>query len=336
MWTAIALSLAYGTIFGLYGLWTWGRIAGGASLWPFVLALPLVYLAVPFLFVLAWFALAHWFRAERPAETRLTARERLRLFVEEFVTVAGNSPRMIAYRWLLEDPAPAKAELPILLVHGVLCNAGVWHPFATWLRERGVGPVYTVSYGPPLGSIDDFAAQVARKIEQIHAQTGAPKVVVIAHSMGGLVMRAYLRDRGGGRIARLVTVGTPHEGSMHAWIAAGACLAQMRPGNAWLAALGAPQGEALPPIVSLWSWHDSMVAPQTSSRIGFGENLQIAGVAHNALLRNPAVFARLLEQIRVAGNAARTPPGAFRATPRASDRRREATGAPGGAGGDPW
>jgi pimeloyl-ACP methyl ester carboxylesterase len=336
MWTAIVLSLAYAAIFGLYGLWAWGRIAGGASLWPFVLALPLVYLVVPFLFVLAWFALAHWFRAERPAEVRLTTRERLRLFVEEFVTVAGNSPRMIAYRWLLEDPAPAKADLPILLVHGVLCNAGVWHPFATWLRERGVGPVYTVSYGPPLGSIDDFAAQVARKIEQILAETSAAKVVVIAHSMGGLVMRAYLRDHGGARVARLVTVGTPHEGSMHAWIASGACLAQMRPGNAWLAALGAPQGETLPPIVSLWSWHDSMVAPQTSSRIGFGENLPIAGVAHNALLRNPVVFARLLEQIRAAGGAAGAQPGASRAPAPANDRGREGTGAPGGAGGDPW
>ena len=110
----------------------------------------------------------------------------------------------------------------------------------------------------------------------------------------------------------------------------------MRPGNAWLASLGAPRGDALPPIVSLWSWHDSMVAPQTSSRIAFGENLQVAGVAHNALLRNPVVFDRLLEQIRVAGLAPRPQPGGSGAAFSASDRGREAAGAPGGAGGDPW
>jgi pimeloyl-ACP methyl ester carboxylesterase len=297
MWTAIALALAYATIFGLYGWCAAGSVAAGAAAWPFVLALPLVYLAVPLLFVLAWFAVAHVWRAERPVDTRLTWRERVRLFVTEFLTVAGNAPRMIAYRLLLPDPPPAKADVPILLVHGVLCNAGVWHPFARWLRARGVGRAYAISYGPPLASIELFTQQVARKIDAILAATGAKRVMVIAHSMGGLVLRDYLRHHGGAKVARLVTVGTPHEGSMHAWMAMGVCLAQMRPGNAWLAALGLPPADA-PPIVSLWSWHDSMVAPQTSSRINFGDNAELAGVAHNALLRDPAVFERLLAEIR--------------------------------------
>jgi len=117
--------------------------------------------------------------------------------------------------------------------------------------------------------------------------------------IGALIAAPVIAGPGTGmRRSRLVTVATPHEGSMHAWIAAGACLAQMRPGNAWLASLGAPRGDALPPIVSLWSWHDSMVAPQTSSRIGFGEDLQIAGVGHNRLLRSPVLFARLPDQTR--------------------------------------
>ena len=299
MWTAFALALAYATIFGLYGWWVAGAMAAGAAAWPFVLALPLVYLAVPFVLVLVWFALAHAWRAERPAEVRLTWRERARLFVEEFVTVAGGAPRMIAYRWLVPDPPPRRSEAPVLLVHGVLCNAGVWHRFVRWLRARGVGPVYAISYGPPLASIDWFAHEVAHKIDAILAATGARRVVVVAHSMGGLVMRAYLRDQGGAKIARLVTIGTPHEGSMHAWMAMGACLAQLRPGNAWLAALGPPPADA-PPIVSLWSWHDSMVAPQTSSRIAFGENVELAGVAHNALLRDPAVFERVFAEIQLA------------------------------------
>ncbi|GIK88437.1 MAG: lipase [Betaproteobacteria bacterium] len=301
MWTALSLALAYGAILAIYGAFVAARVAAGASAWPYVLALPLVYLAVPFAFVLVWFAVAWRFRGERPRDRhRLTWRERARLFADEFATVAGNAPRMIAFRWLMRDPPPAPADLPILLVHGVLCNAGVWHPLARFLRAQGVGPVYAISYGPPLASIDAFARQVAARVDAIRAATGAPKVLVVAHSMGGLVMRAYLRDFGGSAIARLVTLGTPHQGSMHAWMAVGACLAQMRPGNAWLAALGAPSGDALPPIVSLWSWHDSMVAPQTSSRIRFGENVELSGVAHNALLRDPAVFECVLQQIRAA------------------------------------
>jgi hypothetical protein len=40
-----------------------------------------------------------------------------------------------------------------------------------------------------------------------------------------------------------------------------------------------------------------MVAPQTSSRIPFGDNIVLGGVAHNALLRDPHVFGQLAEQI---------------------------------------
>lgn len=299
MWTAVALALAYAVIFGLYAAWAAAEVAAGALAWPFLLALPLVYLAVPFLFVLLWFAIAYLWRAERPDGARLAPRERLRLFVDEFLTVAGNAPRMIAYRLLLRDPPPERSDMPILLVHGVLCNAGVWHRFVRWLGERGVAPVYAISYGPPLAPIEHFAQQLAHRIDAILAATGARRVTVVAHSMGGLVVRTYLRAFGGAKLARVVTLGTPHEGSMHAWMAIGACLAQMRPGNAWLAALGPPPDDA-PPIVSLWSWHDSMVAPQTSSRIAFGENVEIVGVAHNALLRDPRVFERLLEQIAIA------------------------------------
>jgi len=297
MWTAISLIVAYGAIFGLYAWWAAGRIGAGASLLPFVLALPLVYLAVPFLIVLGWFQIAWIFRAERPPEARIGPRDTLRLFWHEFVTIAGNSPRMILYRLLMPDPAPVRAERPVLVVHGVLCNAGVWHPFAQWAARKGIGPVYALSYGPPLASIELFAEQAASKIDRILAETGAQRVVVIAHSMGGLVMRAYLRRHGGGKVARLVTVGTPHEGSVHAWMAAGTSLSQMRPGSPWLADLGAPEGRDIPPIVSIWSWHDSMVAPQTSSQIAFGDNIVLGGVAHNALLRDPQLFGHLADEI---------------------------------------
>jgi triacylglycerol esterase/lipase EstA (alpha/beta hydrolase family) len=297
MWTAVTLLGAYGAIFGFYAWWAFGHLAAGAPALPFVLALPLVYLAVPFLIVLVWFALAWLFRAERPREVRLGLSGTLRLFWHEFVTIAGNAPRMILYRVLMPDPPPAPADLPVLLVHGVLCNAGVWHAFARWARRKGIGPVYAVSYGPPLASIELFADQVAAKIDAILSATHAKRVVVIAHSMGGLVMRAYLRRYGGARVARVVTVGTPHEGSVHAWMAAGTSLSQMRPGNPWLSELGVPDADGFPPIVSIWSWHDSMVAPQTSSQIGFGDNIVLGGIAHNALLRDPQVFGLLAEEI---------------------------------------
>jgi pimeloyl-ACP methyl ester carboxylesterase len=304
MWTAVSLALAYGAILGGYAVWAGTRIAAGAAAWPFLAAVPFVYLAVPLLFVTIWFAAALHFGAERPEEAQLDARGKVRLFWQEFLTIAGNSPRMILYRQLIREPAPVASTSPVLLIHGVLCNAGVWAPMKRWLEARGVAPIYTLSYGPPLASIDTFAQQAARRIDEILAATGAARVIVIAHSMGGLVMRAYLREHGGARIARLVTIATPHEGSMHAWLGTGVSLAQMRPGSAWLASLGEPCGSDRPPIVSLWSWHDSMVTPQTSSRVPYGENVELAGIGHTALLRDREVFERVLDEIGKARSSA--------------------------------
>lgn len=308
-WTAVSLALAYGAIVGLYAFWGASKFAGGASAWPFVAGAPFVYLAVPLLFVSIWFAMAWLFRAERPPATHLRLRGVVRLFWHEFVTIAGNAPRMIFYRLLTPDPPAAPSHAPLLLIHGVLCNGGVWGPFKRWLEDRGIAPVYTLSYGPPLASIEVFADQAAAKIDAILADTGARQVIVVAHSMGGLVMRAFLRRYGGAKVARLVTIATPHEGSALAWIAFGQSVAQLRPRNSWLAALGTPEGADLPPIVSLWSWHDSMVAPQTSARVAFGENIEVAGVGHTALLRDREVFERVLVEIEKARVAARSGAG---------------------------
>jgi pimeloyl-ACP methyl ester carboxylesterase len=210
MWTAVALALLHGAILGLCAVWAVGRIAVGAAVWPFAAALPLVVLALPLLFTAVSFTLSHAWGVERPPWTRLGPRARVRLFVDEFLTIAGNAVRMIGYRWLMRDPPARRAQLPILLVHGVLCNAGVWHPFARRLRERDAGPVYAISYGPPLASIDLFAQQLSRRIDAILAATQAPRVMIVAQSMGGLVVRACLRDGSGAKIARVVTIGSPH------------------------------------------------------------------------------------------------------------------------------
>ena len=91
---------------------------------------------------------------------------------------------------------------------------------------------------------------------------------------------------------------------MHAWMMAGLSLSQMRPKNAWLADLnGNREGADGVPVASIWSWHDSMVTPQTSSRIDWGENIVLTGVAHNAMLDDPRVWAAVVAQIGLAATS---------------------------------
>jgi triacylglycerol esterase/lipase EstA (alpha/beta hydrolase family) len=303
MWTALTLASLVVAGTAAYAAWALNAVAQGAVLWPFVVGIPFAFLAVPLLLTIFWFTVAWWFRAERPPNIRLSLRQRVAMFGQEFLALARSIPRMIFFRWLMPAPPRAPAALPIVLLHGVGCNAGVWSGFRRHLDERGIHPVYALSYAPPLSSIELFADQLAKLIATIEAETGARQIILIGHSMGGLVARAYLRRHGAARVRRLVTVGTPHHGSMHAWLMSGTSLSQMRPGNPWLAQLNRDTeadcvaGNAAPATVSIWSWHDSMVSPQTSSRIDWGDNVVLTGIAHNALLDHPEVWANVLAQI---------------------------------------
>ncbi len=240
------------------------------------------FFAVPFVAVAWWFALAWVYRSPRPPEMRIGVAATIRLFTVEVWSVAGSPIRMGILWWRMRDPVSAPAVAPVLLVHGVGCNSGVWLRFLAYLRPRGFGPLYTISYEPPLESIEVFAAQMAEKVDAIIGSTGAGRVILVCHSMGGLVARAYLRRFGADKVWAVIAIGTPHRGSVHARAFPGTCLAEMRPGSQWLEALnreGPPHGVR---CVALWSWHDSMVAPQLSARWDGAENVEFVGIGHNA------------------------------------------------------
>jgi len=289
--TALLLFIALIVGVAAYVSWASYWIAHGVAAWWFVLGAPIAYFAPAFVLVTLWFALSWIWRTPRPPETRLGFASTLRLYVTEIWTVAASWLLMALHRLLIRDPLPAPAQRPVLLVHGVLVNDGVWLSLRRFLASNGVAAIYAINYGPPLADIEWFAEQLHTRIEEIRAATGAERVVLLAHSMGGLVARAYLRRSGAARVAKLITIGAPHHGSMLAWTFPGACLAQMRPGNAWLTDLNRDEDSAAPvPITSIWSRHDSMVAPQASSVLGNAENIALVGVAHNALLGDERVM----------------------------------------------
>ena len=59
-------------------------------------------------------------------------------------------------------------------------------------------------------------------IDMVLQQTGTDKVILMGHSMGGLVAREYIQNSSHWlsnthRVAKLITSGTPHNGSNYSW-----------------------------------------------------------------------------------------------------------------------
>ena len=290
--TAVVMSaLIVGGVWA-YVRWATHLVEHGVSVWWFIAGAPAAYLAPAIILTAVWFTVAWLWRTPRPPEARLGLAGSFRLYVAETLTLAASWPLLALHRLIIHDPPPAPARRPVVLIHGVLVNDGLWFWFRRGLQRQGIGPIYTVNYGPPHADIERFARQLAATIDAVCAATGGAKVALIGHSMGGLVARAYLRRFGPARVERLITIGTPHHGSILARSFPGKSLAQMHPGSAWLAKLNeAEDGPPPVPITSIWSRHDSMVIPQGSAELEGAQNVAIIGVGHNALLTDTGALA---------------------------------------------
>ena len=61
-------------------------------------------------------------------------------------------------------------------------------------------------------NIDSYAVRLKSIIDDLKEKSGKPKVNVIAHSMGGLVVRRYIQLFGEESIDKLIMIGTPNKG----------------------------------------------------------------------------------------------------------------------------
>ncbi len=191
-------------------------------------------------------------------------------------------------------PRPRKGErgMPVLLLHGYFCNRAYWWYMGRALRTQGLGPIYSYTVQPPFTTIDDHTARVAQRVQAIKAETGAPRLAIVGHSMGGLMARAYVLDQSGAdHCAGIVTLGSPHHGTLFARGGHGKNAQQMRPDSAWLAALNAKAWPDHVPIVSLWSWQDNICFPQDTGKLDVAENIAYHGIGHMEMAFHARVIA---------------------------------------------
>lgn len=187
----------------------------------------------------------------------------------------------------------------VLLVHGFMCNRGFWHNWYSVLAERR-HPVIAVNLEPMMGSIDDYVATLDEAVTRLTAATGLPPLVV-AHSMGGLVVRAWMRAVAGAdeRVFHVITLGTPHHGTWLARWGHGTNAQQMRYQSDWIQALAAAEPAKRRRLFICWhSSGDNIVFPLGTAVLHGARVLYLPHVGHVALASNPEVLAHTLALLR--------------------------------------
>jgi predicted alpha/beta hydrolase family esterase len=289
----LRLSLSFQLL--LAAIVAWLLVKAGLAWW---LAVPLALL-LPFAFTALVLGVEFLTGAtlDRRPGRRLGPRAAFRLWRRESCT------SFLFFTWkqpfASEFPEPPLVRDPqrpaVLLVHGYMCNRAVWEPLLASGRLRECN-VATVNLEPVFGPIEQYADVLERAIDRLRAATGAPRVTLVCHSMGGLAARAYLHAHGDDAVERVVTIATPHDGTLFGAFGSGHNARQMRKGTAYLRGLiGAePEGRAAR-FVCIASVDDNLIIPRASPLLAGARHVTLEGIGHLALLVDPRLWDVLRE-----------------------------------------
>jgi len=200
------------------------------------------------------------------------------------------------------DHLPNRPDGPpqrgVLLVHGFVCNRGIWNPWLRRLQAQGRAFV-AVNLAPPFAAIDAHVATLEAAIRRLEAATGCAPVVV-AHSMGGLALRRWWIEPGNAmRLAHVITIGTPHHGTWLARFATTRNARQMQTGHPWLSGLLSAHPGAFEALSTcFYSNTDNIVFPASHASLPGADNRLLAGVPHVAMVDDPRPWDELQRHLR--------------------------------------
>jgi triacylglycerol lipase len=194
---------------------------------------------------------------------------------------------------------------PVLLVPGYGGSTAALQVLADALRASG-RETHLVPSGSGTRDLRDQAADLEKAVRRVLEDSGAASVDVVGYSAGGVVLRYYVAELGGGStVRRAVTLASPHHGTDLAALAGSlgsqACpeaCQQLDPDSELLRRLNAgDETPAGPAWVAVWTENDKTVVPPDSGSLDGALDFSVQSVcpglavAHPDVPRSPAVIA---------------------------------------------
>lgn len=198
-------------------------------------------------------------------------------------------------------PSNAAPRHGVLLVHGFSCNRGLWAPWMRRLQAEG-HPCMALSLEPLFGSIDHYADPIEAAVQRLTVACDGRPPILVGHSMGGMALRAWWRRYGApGRVRRVMTLGTPHGGTLLARFSPATNARQMRPDSPWLRELAAQEAAELGAQFDCYfSRCDQMVCPAETAVLPGSKAHELQATGHLAMVFEPQVLEDLLQHLRAA------------------------------------
>lgn len=302
--TIVTLQRAWSLLVPLAGaLAAWAWLPEPVRAWQLLLAAALTPLALVALLLTVEFAVAATVDPRRPRTSPLRV---LRIWLRE----AWVSVRVFLWRqpWrsgFAEPPLVRDAQRPaLLLIAGFMCNRAAWRPLLDSGMLQGFN-VATVNLEPIFGDIDAYADVVHRAMEKLRVDSGAARVVLVGHSMGGLAARVCLRKHGDAHVARVVTLASPHHGTVLGHVAHSRNARQMASGSRFVDRLRHDDHGRWARFTTVATRDDNLVIPRSSPLLPGSKQIVLDGVGHLALIEDPRCWQLVVDEARAACSAQR-------------------------------
>lgn len=208
-------------------------------------------------------------------------------------------------------------DRPVVLVHGYGHNRSGWHLLNRSLRRAGFTSVHTFNYNPLRHDIPELARQLAARIELIRGVTGADRVHVVGHSLGGILLRWYVEELGGAQtVDTAITVASPHEGTLMAGVGVGRTARQLQPGSWLMRRLADQPRPSAVRWIAFYSNLDLLVLPTSSAMLRSpafnATNILVKDHGHVGMMTSSRVARTITEQLEAAeGSRGLAPLGAI-------------------------
>jgi pimeloyl-ACP methyl ester carboxylesterase len=205
--------------------------------------------------------------------------------------------RSIGFMSIDSGDRGSKNGCPILLIHGYLYDSSAWTFLRHFLCRKGFGPVYTLNLVHPFWSISEYAELVFQKAAEIATNTGRNDLILIGHSMGGLVSAWYAaKVAPPGKVSDVITIGSPLGGTWAASMAVGPNGRDMRRGSDFVKALQKEMrdNEQIR-FYHIASKVDQLILPYSSALTGLHPEREflVEDIGHMTLLFSPRIAAKI-------------------------------------------
>ncbi len=219
--------------------------------------------------------------------------ETVRWALRELWLVFWTQPLMPYFQLFGARMGTGGGKVPVVLVHGYFQNRVDFLYLARRLRRAGCGPILACNFFWPQ-SLETSSEQVRLFIERVRAETGAERVDLLTHSSGGLFvldMAAKCPEV----IRKAAVIAIPAAGVPWRGPVLGRSGSQLRAGSLYQSQL--PKTVADLPVLSLYSAHDNVVHPVTTSQLE-GElvrNAEFDGPGHLGVLFDRRIADQVVE-----------------------------------------